>query len=88
MNNENLRENLEELHLALLQMAPIEEPLQIKRDKLAEQIRETLDQADLGGFRLSLKESLEKELVSFEEKHPRVSQIMREITNMLSSSGI
>lgn len=88
MNNENLRESLEELHFALLQMAPAEKSLQEKRDSLASQIRETLDQEDLGGFHLSLKEILDQEIISFEAEHPKVTQLMLGVRDILSSIGI
>ncbi len=88
MKNDTLRENLEELHLALLQAKPTGKSLQSKRDTLAEQIRETLDQNDLEEIPLSLKETIKKEVIAFEVAHPDVTRIMNQISNMLSAGGV
>ena len=88
MNDEQLREKLEELHLELLEMAPAEKSLQEQRDALAERIRETLDHKDLGGFHVSLKDTLNNEILIFEAEHPRVAQIANGIRDLLTAIGI
>lgn len=88
MNDEKLRELLEELHMELLQLEPTTGPLQEKRDALAEQIREALDQDDLGGYHLSLGEVINEELASFAEAHPNVAKLMNAASDLLSAIGI
>lgn len=91
MDNNKLRENLEELHLELLQLTPNDTSLQEKRDVLAARIQDSLAQQDLGGFQSSLsslKEFIEESLISFEVEHPKVAQMISRIENLLSSIGI
>jgi hypothetical protein len=91
MDNNKLRENLEELYLELLQLTSDEKSLQEKRDTLAARIQDSLAQEDLGGFQSSLsslKELVEESLISFEVEHPKVTQMISRIENLLSSIGI
>lgn len=93
MNDEQLRTRLEELHLALLQMIPDDKTLEIKRDALAAHIRQALDDNDWNGddlqrFHVTLREMLQEQLVSFEEKHPKVTMLINSITEMFNSLGI
>ena len=88
MENENLRESLEKLHLGLLRFSTNDKSLQLKRDSLAAHIREALDQESLEDYHISLKEILSEEIVAFEEKHPQISNLMSSVENVLSSIGL
>ena len=88
MNDEKVREKLEELHLGLLQLSTADPSLQKKRDELATSIREALDQEDLGEYQFSIAEMLDEEILSFEKNHPNITIMMSGIKDMLSSLGI
>jgi len=84
MEDANLREDLERLHLELLNLPPGESAIQEKRDDLAKYIREALDGDNLIEYHVSLETVLNEEFVAFELEHPKIAHLMKSVANLLS----
>jgi predicted transcriptional regulator len=88
MGREKLRQVLEELHFELLKLGPQEESLQRKADDLATDLRDLLDEPDLGDVHASVEELLADSATSFEAAHPRIAELISRVLTMLSSMGL
>jgi hypothetical protein len=88
MQDQKLREALEELHLKLLQLKTTDSAAREKADALAASIREALDSEDLGEYHTSLEGLLDEGVRSFEEAHPKLTGFINEILTLLGSIGI
>ncbi len=88
MSKEQLQERLEELHFELMRLGNLDQEGQEKIEELAAYIRELLDDNAADQYPESLEESLRDFVRAMEVSHPRVTQLMSEIMNLLSSIGI
>ena len=88
MNNVNLRESLEELHLELLQLSSDDAIVQEKRDALASYIRDVLAEDSLDNHHTAIKALLNEHLLSFGASYPKVSELLNKVELTISSIGI
>jgi len=88
MTQEKLREGLEELHVGLLQSAPLTEEGHKERDELAAHIRAALDSDDLSEHYFTLRDLLGESLAAFEQQHPKLVKLTLGIVDTLSSIGV
>ena len=88
MQNNNLRSLLEDLYTELTKTSTDSSDLEDKKTSLAGYIHTTLEQDDLNESHSSLDSVFNEAIISFEESHPKITQLINNVINMLSSAGI
>ena len=85
----SLPEILTELHEALEASGDeLADEVRAELRETAEEIRQALDPEEATEFSVSLRERLSRTLESFEESHPRLTQVVGRIADALSDLGI
>jgi hypothetical protein len=85
----SLPEILDELHAALEASGDeLAEDVRAELREAANEIQQALDPAESAEFSVSLRDRLTRTLESFEESHPRLTQVVGRIADALSDLGI
>ncbi len=88
MDEQELRKSLEEIHVALLAMGPLDAARQEEVDKFAVYLRDILANEDLSDYEGTLAGFLEDNVEAWETNHPRLAQIVSETLHLLNSIGM
>jgi len=87
MPKDKLNDSVGELREKLGASEEINEQSREELEALAVRVETMLQQADLH-WEQSLVDSLEKELIAYEEKHPVISKIIQDMLTTLSGMGV
>ena len=88
MTQSELKQALEELHGELLRAGTLPAEQQAKADVLAEAIRGTLESDEFAANGSGLKDPLEDGVAAFEVSHPRITELIEDVLNLLAGLGI
>ncbi|MGE0386241.1 MAG: DUF4404 family protein [Gammaproteobacteria bacterium] len=87
MSTEKLHQDLERLRRELAGLAPQDEAVRLRIERLIAEIESNLEAAD-PHRRRSLKEAATEAVEHFEASHPRATAILNDIMVTLSNLGI
>jgi predicted transcriptional regulator len=88
-SSSSLPEILAELHEALEASGEeLADDVRAELRETAEEIRKALDPEETTEFSVSLRDRLSRSLESFEESHPRLTQVVGRVADALSDMGI
>ena len=88
MENSELQETLERLHLELLQLKTDDDTERERAEDLAEDIRARLETLETEDDHAAAQDLLQNSAAAFDASHPHLSKMMRSLSDMLSSIGI
>ena len=89
MSDERLRDELEKLHEALADVHEFDEATVNAMKQVASDIDRVLEEEEVpSGQVQDLRQRIDDLVLEFETKHPRVSNVLSQLTDLLAGMGI
>ena len=88
MSKEQIRQQLERLHLELLRLGDLDPQAQDKVDAAASHIQALLEDPNADNYPSTLADVLNDSVTALEVSHPRITELINRITELLASIGI